>query len=290
MVLAGIFMLQIGAAIARQHFDVVGPLGATLLRLVFSALILALLLRPRPWRWPRSRWLPALVLGIALGGMNQLIYLAIDRIPVGVAVTVEYLGPLILSLVHVRRLRDSVWSFCALGGVALLGAQAVTSLDVLGVVFAAIGGCCWVAYILAGARLGQVATDAGSLAVSMAIGAMLAVPLGFDGASKAFMDPALLGIFMAVAVLSSVVPYQIEMWALRTMSPRVFSVIQSFGPAAGAIAGLLVLGERLRWQEVAALLLVTIASVGVTLSAREPFVPGEDVSGTVGDHPMMPDA
>lgn len=271
--IAGIFTLQIGAAIARQHFETVGPLGATLLRLVLSAVMLLLLLRPRPWTWARARWIPALVLGIALGGMNQLIYLAIDRVPVGVAVTVEYLGPLILSLVHIRRMQESIWSLCALGGVVLLGVQAMTSLDLLGVLFAAVGGCCWVAYILAGARLGQVAADAGSLAVSMVIGALLAVPLGIGGATKAFAEPSLLGIFALVAVLSSVLPYLIEMWALRSIAPRVFSVIQSFGPAAGAIAGLLILGERLRWQEVAALLLVTIASVGVTLSARETIAP-----------------
>ncbi|MGB3329027.1 MAG: EamA family transporter [Thermomicrobiales bacterium] len=270
LVVSGIFSLQIGAAIARQHFGTVGPLGATLLRLLISAALLAVLLRPRPWTWPREKWVPVIVLGVALGGMNQLIYLAIDRIPVGVAVTVEYLGPLILSLLHVRRLRESIWSLCALGGVVLLGMQAVTSLDLLGVAFAAIGGGCWVAYILAGARLGRGPADASSLAVSMAIGSLLAVPLGFHGATKALDQPRLLAIFTLVAILSSVVPYLIELWALRTMPARVFSVIQSFGPAAGALAGLVMLGQRLVWQEVAALLLVTIASVGVTVTARRP--------------------
>lgn len=214
-------------------------------------------------------WLPVLVLGVALGGMNQLIYLAIDRIPVGVAVTVEYLGPLTLSLLHVRRLRESIWSLCALGGVVLLGVQTVSSLDLLGVAFAAIGGCCWVAYILAGSRLGRVGAESSSLAIAMAIGALLAVPLGFRGATKAIAEPQLLAIFALVAVLSSVVPYLIELRALRTMSPRVFSVIQSFGPAAGAVTGLIMLGQRLVWQEVAALILVTIASIGVSISARE---------------------
>ncbi|MGC4190474.1 MAG: EamA family transporter [Thermomicrobiales bacterium] len=273
LVVGGIFSLQIGASIARQQFDVVGPLGATLLRLLCTAVMLALLLRPRFWTWSRHMWLPAIVLGVALGGMNQLIYLAIDRVPVGVAVTVEYLGPLTLSLLHVRRMRESIWSLCALGGVMLLGVQTVTALDLLGMTFAAVGGGCWVAYILAGSRLGQVAPDAGSLAVSMAIGAVLAVPLGFGGATKAIGHPAVLGIFVLVAVLSSVVPYQIEMWALRSMSPRVFSVLQSFGPAAGALVGLLVLGERLRWQEIVALVLVTVASVGVTLTVRGDVAP-----------------
>lgn len=269
LLVSGIFSLQIGAAIARQHFGTVGPLGATLLRLIISAVMLAVLLRPNPGRWPRSRWLPVIVLGLALGGMNQLIYLAIDRIPVGVAVTVEYLGPLTLSLLHVRRLRESIWSLCALGGVVLLGMQAVTSLDLLGVAFAAIGGGCWVAYILAGSRLGRVSAEASSLAVSMAIGALVAVPLGFRGATKALAEPRLLAIFALVAVLSSVMPYLLELWVLRTMPTRVFSVIQSFGPAAGAVVGLILLGQRLVWQEVVALILVTIASIGVTISARE---------------------
>lgn len=267
-VVAGIVSLQVGAAIARQNFGTVGPLGATFLRLVLAALMLAVLLRPRFWRWPRAVWVPVIVLGLALGGMNQLIYLAIDRIPVGVAVTVEYLGPLGLSLVHVRRWRESIWSFCALGGVALLGVQAVTSLDLLGVCFAATGGACWAAYILAGSRLGRTATDASGLAVSMAIGALLAAPLGFRGATRAVTDVRLLAIFALVAVLSSVMPYLIELRALRAMSPRVFSVLQSFGPAAGAIAGLVLLGQRLRWQEAIALLLVTVASIGVTLTSR----------------------
>lgn len=268
LVVSGIFSLQIGAAIARQRFEAVGPLGATFLRLILSAAMLAILLRPTPWRWTRERWLPVIVLGVALGGMNQLIYLAIDRVPVGIAVTVEYLGPLALSLLHLRRLRESIWSLCALGGVALLGVQAVTSLDALGVAFAAIGGGCWVAYILAGSRLGRVAADSSSLAVSMAIGAMLAVPLGFRGATRAFHEPSLFAIFALVAVLSSVGPYLAELWALRTLSPRVFSVLQSFGPAAGAVAGLILLGERLAWQAVVALILVTIASVGVSLTGR----------------------
>lgn len=268
LVVSGIFSLQIGAALARLHFEAVGPLGATFLRLLLSATMLAILLRPTPWRWGRERWVPVIVLGVALGGMNQLIYLAIDRVPVGIAVTVEYLGPLTLSLLHVRRLRESIWSLCALGGVALLGAQAVTSLDVLGVTFAAVGGGCWVAYILAGSRLGRVAADSSSLAVSMAIGAVLAVPLGVRGATRAFGEPSLLAIFALVAVLSSVGPYLIELRALRAMPPRVFSVLQSFGPAAGAVAGLVLLGERLAWQAVVALMLVTIASVGVSLTAR----------------------
>jgi len=267
-VVAEIFTLQFGAAIARDHFDEVGPVGATLLRLILATIVLFVVLRPRPWTWGRATWIPVVVLGVALGGMNQLIYLAIDRIPVGIAVTVEYLGPLALSLVHVRRWKDVIWSLLAIGGVALLGVQAVQSLDLVGVGLAAIGGLCWATYILAAARLGDASPDPSTLAMSMAIAALTAMPLGWGGASHAVGDARLLGVFLLVAVMSSVIPYLIELWALRSMATRVFSVVQSFGPAAGAIGGLVVLNEVLRWQEVAALLLVTIASIGVTLTAR----------------------
>ncbi|GMA29842.1 EamA family transporter [Arenivirga flava] len=268
-VVGGVFCLQLGGAIARQHFEDVGAIGATFLRLLIAAIILMILMRPRMFRWDRSTWLAAVLLGLALGAMNQLIYLAMDRIPLGIAITIEFLGPLTLALVQLRRWVEFVWAALALFGVVLIGFQIVDGLDAFGVLLALAAGACWAGYILASANLSRRSkAGSGGLAVSMLVGAIAAAPLGAGDASQALRDPVLLLIFVAVALMSSVVPYSIELKALRTLPTYVFGVLQSFGPAAGAVAGYLVLAEALRWQEVVALALVSGASIGISLSAR----------------------
>jgi inner membrane transporter RhtA len=261
LVLAAILSVQFGAGLARTQFDAVGPLGATFLRLVFGAAILLLILRPKLGRWSRRKWTAATVLGVALAGMNTMIYLAFESIPLGVAVTIEFLGPLVLSLALSRKFVDVLWALLALAGVVLLGLEGFSggSVALVGLLFAAGAGAFWALYILSSARLD-------GLAVALGIAAVISAPLGLAGASRALGEPQVLLIFVGVAVLSSVLPYALEMMALRRLPTRVFGILSSLGPAAAALAGLVVLGESLGWREIVALLLVMTASVGVTLA------------------------
>ncbi|MBF4583649.1 EamA family transporter [Curtobacterium sp. VKM Ac-2865] len=267
---AAIVSVQLGAAVAKTRFDEVGSVGAATLRLVIGAVVLALVVRPRVRHWDRARWTAAVLLGLALGGMNVFIYLAFATIPIGVAVTIEFLGPLALSLAHTRRWRDVLWAVLALAGVVLLGVgpSAVTALG--GVACAVAAAACWAGYIVMNRHVGALIPGVDGLAVSMLVAMVVSLPFGLHTAVDGVVaDPMLLVVFGAVAVLSSVLPYALEMLALRRMPTRVFGVLQSLGPAVAALAGLLVLHEALSPVEVVALACVTAASVGVTVySAR----------------------
>jgi len=266
LALAAIVSVQLGAAIAKTRFDEVGSVGAATLRLVIGAVVLALVVRPRVRHWNRAQWLGAIGLGLALGGMNVFIYLAFASIPIGVAVTIEFLGPLALSLVHTRRWRDVLWAVLALGGVVLLGVgpSAVTQFG--GIAFAVAAAVCWAGYIVMNRHVGSIIPGVDGLAVSMLVAMLVSLPFGLRTAVTGIVaDPTLLVVFGAVAVLSSVLPYALEMLALRRMPTRVFGILQSLGPAVAALAGLLVLHEALSLVEVLALACVTAASVGVTV-------------------------
>ena len=276
LVLTAIISSQFGASIARTQFEVVGPLGATFLRLIFGAAILLLVLRPKVRAWKRSSWLAAGVLGLALVGMNTMIYLALGSIPLGVAVTIEFMGPLVLSLVQARRVIDAFWAVLAFAGVVLLGLGAGGSIAVAGLIFAALAGVFWAGYILASSRVGRLIPGTDGLAVAMSIAAVLSAPLGITGAARALSHPEVLLIFLSVAVLSSALPYALEMEALRRLPTRVFGVLSSLGPAMAALAGLVVLHEALGWREIVALLLVTIASVGITVAGGRKTPPVTD--------------
>ena len=270
LALAAIVSVQLGAAIAKTRFEEVGSVGAATLRLVIGAVVLLAVVRPRVRHWQRAQWLGAVGLGLALGGMNVFIYLAFATIPIGVAVTIEFLGPLALSLVHTRRWRDALWAALALLGVVLLGVgpSAVTELG--GVAAAVAAAACWAGYIVMNRHVGSIIPGVDGLAVSMLVAMVVSLPFGLRTAVDGIVaDPTLLIVFGAVAVLSSVLPYALEMLALRRMPTRVFGVLQSLGPAIAALAGLVVLGEALSPVEVVALACVTAASVGVTVySAR----------------------
>lgn len=266
LAVAAIVSLQFGSAWARTHFDAVGPTGAATLRLVFAAVILLAVVRPRVRTWHRAQWLAAVVLGLALAGMNTLIYLAIDRIPLGVAVTLEFTGPLVLALVQTRRVRDALWAALAFAGVVLLGVGSTGGVALAGVLLAFGAAMFWAAYILANSRAGKAIEGIDGLAVAVSVAAIVVAPFGARPAVSALVaDPSLLLVFVAVAVLTSALPYALEMIALRGMSTRVFGVLSSLGPGVAALAGFVVIHQALDLREVVALALVTIASVGVTL-------------------------
>ena len=268
LVLTAIASVQIGSAVARTLFDDLGAAGVTLLRLGIAALILGVAFRPRVRRWSAAAWRAAALLGLAMAGMNLLFYLALRTVPLGVGVTVEFLGPLLLTLAQTRRLADLLWALLAAGGVALLGLDAGVTAPLGGLLLAFAAGLCWAGYILASAHLGTLVPGTGGLAVALAVAAVIVLPFGAPGAAEVLHRPELLVGAAAVALLSSVLSYGLEINALRRIPTRVFGILMSLEPAAAAIAGLLVLGQRLGPWEIAALVLVSVASLGATVAAR----------------------
>ncbi|WP_445185845.1 EamA family transporter [Pseudonocardia sp. Cha107L01] len=262
LVLGGALSVQFGAAVAALLFPRAGVSGVVTLRLVIAAAVLLAVCRPRPRGYGRRDWLLIGGFGTALAGMNTLIYEAIDRIPLGAAVTLEVLGPLALSVIAGGRPTRWLWGLLALCGVVLLQGGGVHGLDLGGVGFALGASVMWAAYILLSARTGRRFPRADGLALAMTAAAVLTLPLGVATAGSALFDPVTLGLGAAVAGLSSVLPYTLELLALRRMPTSTFAVLVSLGPAIAAVAGLLVLGQSLAAGQVAAIVLVVAASAG----------------------------
>jgi inner membrane transporter RhtA len=277
LVVASITSVQVGSAIARHLFDDLGAAGVTLLRLTLSAIVLGLITRPRLRSWSRRQWQAAILLGVVMAGMNLIFYLSLKTVPLGTAVTVEFLGPLLLALAQTRRLLDMLWALLAGAGVALLGLHGGPDAPIRGMLLAFLAGLCWAGYIVCSARLGGLVPGTGGLTVSLAVAAAIVLPFGANGASAVVHRPVLLLAAAGVALLSSVISYGLEINALRRIPTRAFGILMSLEPAAAAIAGLLLLGQRLPAVGVVALVLVTMASAGVTLSGRERDVPGAEV-------------
>jgi inner membrane transporter RhtA len=268
LVIISIASVQTGAAIARTAFADAGAMGITLMRLGFSGAVLVAVLRPRPWRWSRDAQTATALFGLAMAGMNIVFYLALRTTPLGVCVTVEFLGPLTVALVQTRRWHDLVWVCVAATGVALLGLRTGGDVPISGLLLALIAGMFWGLYILASARVGREVPGTEGLATALAIAALVALPFGAVGVARVLDQPRVLLIGGAVALLSSIVPYMCELAALRRMPTRVFGVLMSLEPGAAAVAGLVVLHQALDGREVAALVLVSVASVGITLGRR----------------------
>ena len=268
LVLISIISVQVGAAIGRSVFDEIGAAGVTLLRVGIAAVVLLVALRPALRSWSRASWRAAIVLGVTMAAMNLTFYLSLRTVPLGVAVTVEFLGPLALALVQTRRIADLLWVVLAGAGVALLGLDSASDIPVSGLLLAGLAGAFWAGYILASAHLGQTLPGTDGLAISLVVASLLVLPFGFEGAVRALDDPVVLATAAAVAILSSVIPYGLELEALRRIPTRVFGILMSMEPAAGALAGWIVLSQGLSARELLAMLLVSLASLGVTLGRR----------------------
>ena len=263
--------VQFGAAFASTLFDAVGAGGAVSLRLTIAAIILGVIVRPRWRRWTRNQRQGILALGVALAVMNSAFYEALARLPLGTAVTIEFLGPLTLAAVLSRRLQDGVWVLAALTGVVLLGLRensGAESLDLVGVGFALVAGTAWAGYIVAGSHLAARVPSADGLAGASIVAAVLTIPLGAVSGGTALFDPRILAVGATVALLSSVIPYSLELRALQVMSKKVFAVLIALEPAAATLAGVIVLGQVLGLQSLAAIALVVAAGVGSVLSNR----------------------
>lgn len=272
LVLIGIASVQLGAAIAKTLFDEVEPETIVWLRLVTSALVLALLARPVLRGRSGSDWLVVLAFGATLGLMNWAIYQSFARIPLGIAVTIEFIGPLTLAIIGSRRPRDLAWVALAGLGVALLGLEPA-DLDMVGVLFALLAGAAWAAYILLSAQTGQRWEGLDGLAMASIVATLVLTPVVAGAGGKGLDDGRILVLGAAVGLLSSVIPYSCEMAALRTLPPSVFSILMSLEPGAAALAGMLVVGEFLTGVQWVALVCVVIASIGATRSRptiREP--------------------
>ena len=268
LVLFPIISVQLGAAVAKSLFDSLGPGGAVFLRIAFAALVLFLLVRPKLGGHDRAGYLVAGLFGLALAGMNFSIYLAFDRIPLGVAVTLEFVGPLGVAVAGSRRALDLLWVVLAAAGILLLAPLGVLGgmdLDPVGVAFALLAGCLWACYILLSVRTGSAFPGGTGLVIALCVGTLVLFPFGIAGAGYALLDPKLLLAGFGVAMLSSAIPYSLELEALRKLPARVFGVLMSLEPAVAALAGLVVLGERLEMRAVAAIIFVTIAAAGASL-------------------------
>jgi inner membrane transporter RhtA len=264
LVLASAGSVQLGAAVAKGLFDRLGPDGATLLRVGFAALLLVLLGRPRLRGHSPRQYAVAALFGLALAAMNLSFYAALDRIPLGVAVTLEFVGPLGVAVAGSRRALDALWVAMAAAGILLLAPFAGAPLDSIGVALALVAGGFWAAYILLGKRLGRAFGGGDGLALAMCAGTVALLPVGVLGAGWALLDPTLLLPGFAVALLSSVIPYTLEIEALRRLPTRVFGVLLSVDPALAALVGFLVLGEALGARGLAAVALVSAATAGAT--------------------------
>ncbi|MFJ2732390.1 MULTISPECIES: EamA family transporter [unclassified Streptomyces] len=262
LVLAGGISVQFGAAVAVTLMPRAGALGVVTLRLVVAAIVLLLVCRPGLRGHSRADWGTVVVFGIAMAGMNGLFYQAAARIPLGPAVTLEVLGPLALSVLASRRAINFVWAALALAGVFLLGGGSFDSLDPVGVAFALSAGVMWAAYIVFSARTGRRFPQADGLALAMAVGALMFLPLGIAESGSKLLVPSTFALGAGVAVLSSVLPYTLELLALRRLPASTFAILMSLEPALAASAGFLILGQSLSALQTTAIVLVIAASMG----------------------------
>jgi inner membrane transporter RhtA len=263
LVVGGIVSVQFGAAIAKQLFPLVPPTAMVWLRLVTSVVVFFLVVRPRLRGHSRSDWLVALAFGVSLTTMNWAIYQSFARIPLGIAVTIEFLGPLAVAVAGSRRPRDLVWVALAGLGVGLLGLSR-TRLDVVGVLFALLAAVGWAAYILLSSRTGRQWPGVSGLVVASLVGAVVLAPPAILEAGSRLLEPRVLLLGLAVGLLSSVIPYSLELIALRRMTPRVFGILMSLEPAAAALVAILLLAEFLTPLQWLAMACVVIASVGAS--------------------------
>lgn len=266
LVVAGGLSVQFGSAIAVLLMPKAGALGVVTLRLAAAALVLLVVCRPKMHGHSRADWGTVVAFGLAMGGMNTLFYQAADRIPLGAAVTLEVLGPLALSVFASRRLVNVVWAALALGGVVLLSGGGFDRLDPAGAAYALGAGAMWAAYIVFSARTGRRFPQADGLALAMVVAAVLSLPLGIMESGSKLLVPSTLGLGAAVALLSSVLPYTLELIALRRMPAPTFAILMSLEPAIAATAGFLILDQALTTTDALAIALVIGASMGAVRS------------------------
>jgi inner membrane transporter RhtA len=274
LVVSGIVSVQLGSAVATHLFAAVGPGGAVLLRLAAASVILIGAWRP-PLRGHTARqWMLAALFGLALAGMNLSFYESLHRIPLGIAVSLEFVGPLSVAIAGSRRRVDGLWVILAAAGIIALTHGSSHHLDGLGLVLALVAGAFWGAYIVLSSRVGRAFDRGYGLALAMGFAMVVALPVGIVAGGSALLRPRSLALGAAVGLLSSAIPYSCELEALRRIAASVFGVLMSLEPAVAALIGLVVLGQGLSARGVVGMALVVGASAGASQRARRPPVDG----------------
>lgn len=274
-VVGGILSVQFGAAIAKGLFDRIDPTAMVFLRLVTSAVVLTLLARPLLRGRSRQDWLVVIGFGVSLGTMNWAIYQSFARIPLGIAVTIEFIGPLAIAVFGSRRPRDLAWVALAVAGVLLFGFDP-TGVTLAGVLFALLAGAAWAAYILLSASTGRRWPGLDGLAVASVVATLMLLPYAVARGGEMLVVPEILLLGAAVGLLSSVIPYSLELAALRSMKPSVFGILMSLEPAAAALAAMLLLQEFLSPLQLLAMGCVIAASIGATRTGPTHAEPAPD--------------
>ncbi|MGB3574429.1 MAG: EamA family transporter [Phormidesmis sp.] len=267
--LIAILSVQFGSALAKSLFADIGPWGVVALRVSFSAAVLFAIWRPRFNSTVRAHLKLIVTYGIVMTCMNCAFYAAIDRIPLGVAISLEFTGPLGLSVLKSQRWRDGLWAAIAAIGIVLLTPLSGSTLNLQGMLLALLAGLFWALYIILAAELGQALPGVEGLSWGLAVGTVLLLPIGIATAGSDLLNPRVLLIGLGVALLSTAVPYACEIIALRSLPIKVFGVMLSLEPMVGVLAGLLILGETLSARSLTACLLVSIAAAGAAQSAQK---------------------
>ncbi|WP_051892441.1 EamA family transporter [Flavobacterium reichenbachii] len=240
-VLLSILSVQCGAAIAKTLFPALGAAGTASIRIGISALILLLAYRPNFSKITRQQWKIVIPYGLSLGAMNLIFYFAIERIPIGLAVTLEFVGPLLVAIFGSKRLIDYCWVILAAAGIVLIAPWSNTRIDSLGVLFALLAGALWAAYIILGGKISKIMNDGQAVSTGMVFAALLILPFGFYENGLINLTPKLFGLGIALALLSSAIPFTLEMKALGQLPPRTFSILMSLEPAAASICAFIFL-------------------------------------------------
>lgn len=268
-VLLAIISVQSGAAIAKGLFPEIGAAGTASLRIGISAIILLIAYRPNFKRLTISQWKAVVPYGLCLGAMNIIFYYSIERIPIGLAVTLEFIGPLLLAIVGSKRVIDFLWVFLAAAGILLIAPFNDKGVDLTGMLLALVAGGFWAAYILLGGKISKIMDGGKAVATGMVFASILVVPFGIFSAGLSNLTPSFLGLGIALALLSSAIPFTLEMNALKVLPAKTFSILMSLEPAFAAICALIFLGEYLLFHEVIAVICVVTASAGATLTNKK---------------------
>lgn len=272
LVIGSCCSLQLGASLAMQLFPFAGPWATTALRLLLAAVVLCAITRPKVHRYSWQQWKAVILFGISLGGMNATFYASLQTLPLGPAVTIEFMGPLLLAAVLSKTSRDLMWVGCAACGMALLGYESLTredgALDPRGVLFVSAAGAFWIMYVLCSSKVGSLVPGTGGLGMALVVGGLAILPLGVTEVPHVLTDAKLLALAFGTAMLASLLPYTFELIALRQIPSGVFGILLSLEPVFATFFGWLFLGQHITALRMAAVVLVIAASIGTTINAN----------------------
>jgi inner membrane transporter RhtA len=268
-VLGAIVSVQAGAAIAKGLFPALGATGTASVRIGLSALILLAVNRPNLKRLTKAQWKAVIPYGLCLGAMNVIFYMSLERIPLGLAVTLEFIGPLLLAVSGSRRIIEFLWVLLAAAGIAFIAPWNEKSIDLVGSLLALLAGAFWAGYIVLGRRTSKILDGGQAVTIGMIFATMIVLPFGIAGGGLSNFTPVMILSGTALALLSSAIPFTLEMNAMRKIPAQTFSILMSLEPAVAALCGLIFLQERLSFYEWVAVALVVIASAGATLTKNK---------------------